>query len=83
MAITIRAARVNKGLRQSDVADVLGVSTNTYNRMENSPDSIRVGHARKLSKLFGVDLDSLFLDGDSISDEVKPEKAVVEGRQGE
>lgn len=70
MANAIRGARASKGLRQEDVAEVLGVSTNTYNRMENNPDSIRVGYARKLSRLFGVDLDSLFLEDDSISDEV-------------
>lgn len=68
MALTLKAARVGKGLRQEDVARELGVSLNTYNRMEGDDDRIRMVHARKLARMFGMSMDSLFFESDSISD---------------
>lgn len=58
MQITLRAARVNAGLKQLDVAKMLGVDRTTISRYERTkaPD---VNTARKLCEIYNVDLSNV------------------------
>ncbi len=61
MLLTARAARVNKGLTQAQVAEELGIHWGTYQRMEADFGSMRLGMARKFAEIVGVRLDDLFV----------------------
>jgi len=60
MLITVKAARINKGLYQQDVADHLGLSLNAYVRKENGLRRFYVDEIAKLSQLFGVSIVNFF-----------------------
>lgn len=44
-----------------DIAAHLGVSVNTYYRLENQPDNITRGQARRLADYLGCDMSDIFL----------------------
>lgn len=59
MAITLKAARINAGLLQKEVAEALDVSTPTiasYEVYKTSPD---ITMARKIAKLYGLTVDDI------------------------
>lgn len=60
----LKEARKNARYRQQDVADHLGVSRQTYSRMEQHPEAVSVGDARKLAEFFGVTVDDIFFESD-------------------
>jgi transcriptional regulator with XRE-family HTH domain len=53
MTISIRGARADRGLSQSQVADAMGLSVVTYGRIERSPKLITWEQAEQLSEIFG------------------------------
>lgn len=53
-------ARKKERYTQQQVADYLGVSRVTYAKMERNPGDITLDDARKLSKLFRVNISNLF-----------------------
>lgn len=57
--ISIKAARVNKGLTQAQVAEKMGISIPSYARIENAPDLTTLGRLRKLAQIFDVPLECL------------------------
>lgn len=62
MAITIKAARVNAGLTQEEVAKALKKSKNTivsYEAYTSSPD---INVALAMAALFGMPLDNIIWD---------------------
>lgn len=62
MAISIKAARVNAGLTQEEVAKALNKSKNTivsYEAYTSSPD---ITLAIAMAKLFGMDLGDIIWD---------------------
>lgn len=67
LRITLKAARVNAGLSQKQVADNLGLSNKTICSWENGdtfPDAIYID---KLCKLYNVSYDDIiFLPSDSL-----------------
>lgn len=56
IASRIRDARLQSGLKQSDVADALNVSQSSYSRMERGILSPDVAQIRVLSGLHGVSI---------------------------
>lgn len=59
MAIHLKAARVNAGFTQSQVAEKLGKSKNTivnYERYRVKPD---IATAQKLASLYGLTVDNI------------------------
>ncbi len=59
MAITLAAARVNKGLTQKEAAKMIGISLTTlqnYEKYKTKPD-IDVG--KKISEVYGVTIDDI------------------------
>lgn len=65
MRITLRAARVNKGLSQVEVAKILGKSKDTINRYEKDSSKIPRDLTIKLLNLYGFDFDSIFFGKES------------------
>ncbi len=59
MAIHLRAARVNAGFTQSEVADKLKISKSTiisYEKYKSTPD---IEMAQKLAELYGMTVDNI------------------------
>lgn len=59
MAITLKAARVNAGLTQADVAKELKISKTTVHGYESYKISPGVVRAKELAKLFGMGIDEI------------------------
>lgn len=60
MKITLKAARVNKGLTQKMAADKIGVTKDTignWERGKSYPDAL---HIKKIEKLYGINYNDIF-----------------------
>lgn len=65
MKITLKAARVNKGLTQVQCAKMLGICKATYQNYETGTTFPDVVKAKEMASLFGIPLDDLiFLQTD-------------------
>lgn len=61
--MTLRAARVNKGLSQKEAAEQLGVSKDTIGNWEKGKTYPDVQQLKKIEKLYGVKYhDIIFLN---------------------
>lgn len=66
MAITIKAARVNKGLTQVEAAKELGVSKDSLWNYENGRSYPDIRIVKKMVELYGISYDNLiFLPKDN------------------
>lgn len=61
MTITLKAARVNAGYKQIDIATKLGISKTTVISWEKGRTAPRADQLVELSKLYGISMDYLFL----------------------
>lgn len=59
MKITLKAARVNKGLTQADVAKKVRKSKNTIVNYENGKSTPDIETGKALAALYGVSIDDL------------------------
>lgn len=57
--ISVKAARVNKGLTIQDAAKELGVSTSTLSGYENGKPNPRFEMLEKMSALYGIPVENL------------------------
>lgn len=65
MKITLKAARVNAGLTQSDVAKIMGMSKGTIVNYEKGRSSPNITVGKTLASLYGVQMNELiFLPSD-------------------
>lgn len=62
LQFTIRELRARKNETQKQVADCIGVSTQTYNSWEKSISNVSVSKVNALAKHFGVKLTQIFLN---------------------
>ena len=62
--VNLKEARKAARYRQEDAANHLGISRQTYIRMENDPGSISVDDAKSLADLFEVSVDDIFFGTD-------------------
>ncbi|GIO63534.1 helix-turn-helix domain-containing protein [Paenibacillus cineris] len=60
MIITVKAARVNKGLSQQEVANQMGLSLRAYQRKENGEVRIYADEIVALGRLFGIPVQNFF-----------------------
>ncbi|NCD00239.1 MAG: XRE family transcriptional regulator [Bacteroidia bacterium] len=60
MIITVKAARVNAGMSQQEVANALKMSVNTYAKKENGTTKFYVDEIAKISKLFNISIENFF-----------------------
>ena len=58
--ITLKAARVNAGLTQEEVAKEMKVSLPTITKWENESGEVRMKQALKLCKLYKKNIDDIF-----------------------
>ena len=54
---TLKELRARKNWTQEETANRIGISTQTYNAWEADFGKVKIAHASKLAKLFGVKLD--------------------------
>ena len=54
LRITLKAARVNKGLKACRAAKELGISTATLRVWERNPDQVRPGWRKILSMMYDM-----------------------------
>ena len=60
MKVTVKQARLLKGVTQEKMAELLGIGYNTYRKIENSPDSATVELAKKISSITGFCFEDIF-----------------------
>ncbi|HTN08708.1 helix-turn-helix transcriptional regulator [Agriterribacter sp.] len=56
---TLKILREVKGYKQEEIADVLGISQNTYSRLERDPKSLTAEQAQKLAEFYNVGIGDL------------------------
>ncbi|MGQ0419115.1 helix-turn-helix transcriptional regulator [Bacillus sp. HC-Mk] len=62
MILTMRQARLVKGITQQEMAIKLNVHVDTYRKMEKNPDEVTIGNAKKISNLLGFSYDQIFFN---------------------
>lgn len=60
----LKALRTEHKIKQSDMADMLGIGVTTYNRKENGLSEFTETECLKISKLFEVSPMDIFFDDD-------------------
>lgn len=61
LKISLAAARVNAGLTQAEVAKEMKVTKNTIVAWERGAREPKMSQARRLSELYNIPLDNIFL----------------------
>lgn len=61
MPITMKAARVNAGIRQADAAKSLGVNAGTLSSWENGKTCPDLRQLAEMCKLYGITPNDIFL----------------------
>ena len=59
--ISLVAARVNAGLKQKEMAEIMGVDTSTIHNWENAKSEPTASQLRKISEISGIPMDLLFV----------------------
>lgn len=73
MQITLRAARVNAGLRQIDAAEAINISKATLISWEAGKTSPKAWQMQQLCELYGIPIDHIFFPSN-------PQPITSEGR---
>ena len=58
---TLKELRARKDLTQSEVADEIGVSAQTYNAWEKDISNVSISKVKALADFFGVTIGEIFL----------------------
>lgn len=58
---TLKELRARKNMTQAEVAEEIGVSTQTYNAWEKDVSNVAIGKVRALANFFGVTIGEIFL----------------------
>ena len=58
---TLKELRARKDLTQSEVADKIGVSPQTYNAWEKDISNVSISKVKALADFFGVTIGEIFL----------------------
>lgn len=69
MMVTLKAARINAGLTQVEVAEKLGLSPTTVCSWENGTNGVKATDFKTLCDLYGCRMDEVIL----------PEKSTISG----
>ena len=59
MKLTLRAARINKGLKQTEAAELLGVKESTLSRYERGMSFPDVSVLKKIEEVYSVNYNDL------------------------
>ena len=63
--ISIKAARVNAGLTQEELAKKMGVHRHTIASWEENPASMKIKEAESMCSILGVSFSQIFFDRES------------------
>jgi len=63
--ISLEACRVNARMKQSELAEQLGVSAVTVSNWENGKTQPSLNQLRAISRISGIPMDCIFIPGDS------------------
>lgn len=58
----IKAYRSLHGIKQEDMADLLGIGLNTYNLKENGKNSFTLEESKKIADFFNTTVDDIFFN---------------------
>lgn len=59
MRLSLAEARRLRGKRQKDLAEALGVTTQTYRKMELNPELVKIKDAQIISEYLEIPLENL------------------------
>jgi putative transcriptional regulator len=59
---TLKLLRKERGLRQIDIANILGISKQLYSLIERGEVSLSYERAVRIAKIFGTTPDKIFLE---------------------
>ena len=60
MGFTVKQARQYAGFTQREMAEKLGISRDTYRKIEQSPECATVATAKRISEVVGISIDQIF-----------------------
>lgn len=58
--ITVKAARINAGLKQNDVAKALKIHPQTYMKFEQHPEKMTVKMANEFAKIVNQSVENIY-----------------------
>lgn len=57
--LTLRSARMMRGITQAKMAELLGIHLNTYVNWEQKPDNISIRNAEKICSILEMQTDDI------------------------
>ena len=60
MGFSVKQARAYAGLTQREMAKKLGISRDTYRKIEQNPETASIAVAKKISQAVGIPIDQIF-----------------------
>ena len=66
LKITLKAARINAGIKQTDAAERVGICPETLSAYETGKQSPTVSTLQKLCEVYRITPDNIFLPKDSV-----------------
>lgn len=60
MGFTVKQARQYAGFTQREMAEKLGISRDTYRKIEQSPEDATIATAKRISEVVGIPIDQIF-----------------------
>ena len=60
LGFTVKQARQYAGFTQREMAEKLGISRDTYRKIEQSPEDATVATAKRISEVVGIPIDQIF-----------------------
>lgn len=60
LGFTVKQARQYAGFTQREMAEKLGVSRDTYRKIEASPEDATIATAKRISEVVGIPIDQIF-----------------------
>jgi DNA-binding XRE family transcriptional regulator len=70
MAYTVKQARLLCGKTQQEMADLMGIHRNTYQKIESDPESATIRHAKMICTITNLPIDSIFFGRNSTESRV-------------
>ncbi len=67
---SIRFIREKKGIKQQEIADLIGMHRSNYSKVENSQRELSITALDKIAKFFGLTIDQLIHSNNELPEEV-------------
>ena len=60
MPFTVKQARMLNSITQAEMAEKMGISRDTYRKIESNPETATIKQAKDISKITGIEIDQIF-----------------------